>query len=146
MAAATETFRLSTRPCIGIVTVLVATSSSAGANPVDSGPRISAFGWVQSTSRYDTGPPASAHSELIECCWHHSTTSSKLAPRQIGSRNAEPIAPRSDLGEKGSLVFTVVMTPVTPAASAVRRIAPTLTGLLMVCSTTRNDRGFKLAS
>ena len=33
--------------------------------------------------------------------------------------------------EKGSLVFLVAITPLTPAASAVRKIAPTFTGLLI---------------
>src|SRR5437660_8108450 len=51
----------------------------------------------------------------------------------MGSRNADPIAPRRAFGEKGLDVFIVVITPVTPAASDVRRIAPTFTGLLMLC-------------
>ena len=55
----------------------------------------------------------------------------KGTPLQIGSLNADPIAPRKDFGENGSLVFVVVITPVAPAASAVRRIAPTFTGLLI---------------
>src|SRR5688572_19209873 len=67
---------------------------------------------------------------------HHATADSYLGPYQTGNRNAEPIAPRSDLGEKGSLVSRVAIAAVAPAASAVRRMAPTFTGLLIRCMTT----------
>jgi hypothetical protein len=74
----------------------------------------------------------------------------KLAPIQIGSRKADPIAPRRAFGENGSEVFAVAITPVTPAASAVRRMAPTFTGLLMPCKMTRKGEidcfSLKLAS
>src|SRR5258708_10897522 len=53
----------------------------------------------------------------------------------MGNRKLDPIAPRRALGEKGSAVALVAMTPVAPAASAARTIAPTLTGLLMLCIT-----------
>src|SRR5215470_7649865 len=71
-------------------------------------------------------------------CRHQSIVSSYEGPLQIGSLNADPIAPRKDFGENGSLVFFVVMTPAAPAASEVRRIAPTFTGLLIWCNTTNN--------
>src|SRR5678815_5751759 len=67
---------------------------------------------------------------------HHSIVFVYDGPVQIGSLNADPIAPRKDFGENGSLAFLVAITPVAPAASAVRRMAPTLTGLLIWCSTT----------
>src|SRR5215467_11311560 len=69
-------------------------------------------------------------------CRHQSIVSAYEGPLQIGSLNAEPIAPRKDFGENGSLVFFVVITPAAPAASDVRRIAPTFTGLLIWCITT----------
>ena len=55
----------------------------------------------------------------------------KLVQTRVGKRNADPIAPRNDFGENGSLVFRVVITPLAPAASAVLRMAPTFTGLLI---------------
>src|SRR5258708_31185628 len=67
----------------------------------------------------------------------------------MGNRKLDPIAPRRALGEKGSAVALVAMTPVAPAASAARTIAPTLTGLLMLCITTSKGTAgclaFKLA-
>src|SRR6059036_1211609 len=58
----------------------------------------------------------------------------------MGSLNAEPIAPRSALGENGSDVPRVAISPLAPAASAVRQIAPTFTGSLMPCKT--SSKGF----
>src|ERR1051325_6631562 len=78
-------------------------------------------------------------------CRHQSIVSVYDGPLQIGSLNADPIAPRKDFGENGSLVFLVVITPVAPAASAVRRIAPTLTGLLIWCRTTSSEFASRLA-
>src|SRR5215470_4956511 len=69
-------------------------------------------------------------------CRHQSIVSVYEGPVHIGSRNADPIAPRKDFGENGSLVFFVVMTPAAPAASDVRSIAPTFTGLFIWCNTT----------
>src|SRR6266576_6144644 len=81
---------------------------------------------------------------------HQERTSAYVVPVQIGRRNAEPIAPRKAFGKNGSLVCCVVITPLEPAASAVRRIAPTFTGLLIPCMTTiKGDAGWraeKLAS
>src|SRR4051794_25198330 len=77
---------------------------------------------------------------------HHATTSSYLGPVHVGSLNADPMAPRKDFGENGSLVFLVAITPVAPAASAVRRIAPTLTGLLIWWSTTSSGLAARLAA
>src|SRR5215510_3637417 len=76
---------------------------------------------------------------------HQSTISLYVGPLQMGSRNAEPIAPRRDFGENGSLVFFVVITPAAPAASDVRRIAPTFTGLLIWCITTNNGFAWSCA-
>src|SRR2546422_9070794 len=69
---------------------------------------------------------------------HQAITSEYSAPPQIGRRKADPIAPRSAFGEKASEVWAVVIAPVTPAASEVRRMAPTFTGLLTPCKITRN--------
>src|ERR1051325_716459 len=76
----------------------------------------------------------------IPRCRHQSITSVYAGPFQIGSLNADPIAPRNDFGENGSLVFFVVITPAARAASDVRKIAPTFTGLLIWCKTT--SKGF----
>src|SRR6185503_1916029 len=99
-------------------------------------PSIKALRLVQSTSVYEVVASTSAQMVAMPRSRHQSITSVYEGPFHIESRNAEPIAPRKDLGEKGSLVFFVVMTPAAPAASEVRRIAPTFTGLFIWCSTT----------
>src|SRR4029079_7963386 len=99
--------------------------------PVDSGPRNNARAPVQSNAVYAIVPPTPAQTVTIPRDLHHSIDVIHDGPRQIGTLNADPIAPRRDFGENGSLVFCVVITPDAPAASAVRRIAPTFTGLLI---------------
>ena len=91
----------------------------------------------QSTSVYGLDASASAPIVRMPRSAHQPIASIYSGPVQIGSRNAEPIAPRKAFGENGSVVPAVAITPVTPAASAVRKIAPTFTGLLILCITTR---------
>src|SRR5580765_5144969 len=61
----------------------------------------------------------------------HFKASSKSAFSQTGTRKLDPIAERSALGEKTSAEFFETITPLTPAASAVRIIAPRFWGLLI---------------
>jgi len=55
-------------------------------------------------------------------------TSSRLAPAATGSLNALPIEPRRAFHPNGSADPAVTTTPVAPAASAERMMAPTLPG------------------
>src|SRR5688500_760927 len=131
MPAATATFRLSVAPCMGIRTEASVAARSSGDSPVDSRPTIIALDLRQSTSGCTAGPDESAAIIWIFRAAHQATAAANEGPRQIGKRNAEPMAPRRALGENGSAVFAVAMIPVAPAASAVRMMAPTFTGLLI---------------
>src|SRR5688572_32971941 len=131
MPVATATFRLSAAPCMGIRTDASVAASSSGVSPVDSRPTIIALDLPQSTSRCTAEPDESAAIVWIFREPHQATVAANEGPLQIGTRNAEPMAPRRALGENGSAVFAVAMIPVAPAASAVRTIAPTFTGLLI---------------
>src|SRR5688572_2582564 len=131
MPVATATFRLSAAPCMGIRTVASVAATSSGDSPFDSRPTIIALDLRQSTSRCSAEPDKSAAIVWIFRDRHQATADANDGPLQIGKRNAEPMAPRRALGENGSAVFAVAMIPVAPAASAVRMIAPTFTGLLI---------------
>src|SRR5687767_228701 len=130
MPVATATFRLSAAPCMGIRTEESVAASSSGESPVDSRPTIIALDLRQSPSVCGAEPDRSAAIVRTFRERHQARASLNVGPLQIGTRKAEPIAPRRALGENGSAVLTVAMIPVAPAASAVRTIAPTFTGLL----------------
>src|SRR4029079_19478156 len=63
------------------------------------------------------------------CSRAQPVTSSNAASSQMLNLSADPIDARNDLGENASVELRETITPETPAASAVLRIAPRFAGL-----------------
>src|ERR671935_248807 len=115
-ARATATLRLSTGSRMGTRTVSSVARSSSSDNPPASGPTTTARGAVQSTSVWALGAPAPAPTVPTPRAAHQLRASSSAAPVQSGTRKAEPIEPRSALGEKRSVEPLVEMTALAPVA------------------------------
>ena len=144
--AATDTFRLSTCPCIGIETSQSQRSRTSRRRPVPSAPSTKAVGSVRSISIV----PLAARRRRAR----PSTRRRPSAPRAPGrcsrpppSSRARPHRPTPSPRPppSGAACRVCRTTPSAPAASTVRRIAPTLCGSSIPSSTTSSGGGAALA-
>ena len=106
---------------------MAARSSQAAGRPRDSEPTAIAVGPVRSAAVSGTSPSGAAATRASECSSSQANTSAVPA-EATGTENTVPLLARTTLGFAQSVTGSAAITAVTPAASAVRRIAPRLPG------------------
>ncbi len=127
MAADAETLSESARPNIGMRSRASARSSHAAGSPRASEPTAIAVGPDRSASVSSTSPSGAAATRASPRSSSQANTSSVVA-EATGTEKTVPLLARTTFGFAQSVTGSAAITAATPAASAVRRIAPRLPG------------------
>ena len=121
------TFRESARPNIGMRTRVSARASQSAGRPPASEPTTIAVGPDRSASVSSTSPSGAAAISASDRAAIQARTSAEDA-EATGTEKTVPLLARTTFGLPQSVAGSAAITAATPAASAVRRIAPRLPG------------------
>ena len=123
------------RPTIGIRTRWVAPSSADMVSPVFSAPTAIATGPARSTCVCSTSVCGVVATSVTPRPARKSSTSG-IDAEATGTENTVPLEARTTFGLPQSVTGSAAITASTPAASAVRRMAPRLPGFSRCSATT----------
>jgi hypothetical protein len=140
MAAAVAAFSELTWPYIGMTTVASACSTHGSVTPVLSAPMTSASAPVRSTSASVDRPRGVVTTTRTPRSRSQGSTA-EVGAEATGTANTVPLLARTTLGLPKSVTGAALTSAATPAASAVRSIAPRLPGFSIASATRTSGSG-----